>query len=43
METYTDDEGDERHDECGKLVDDCDCTCANCGDPVVECACASPS
>lgn len=43
MDTYQNADGDEIHDACGKpldLTDDgCDCTCPECGDLVIECAC----
>lgn len=39
LETYTDDDGVERFDNCGHPTDDCPCVCAECGDGLVECAC----
>lgn len=39
METYTDDEGIERCDNCDEDVVECVCACSECGDHVTECAC----
>ena len=40
VETYTDDDGTERCDNCDETAGgDCVCCCAECGDHVTECAC----
>ncbi len=39
METYVDDEGNERCDNCDEEVNECVCACAVCGDAVAECSC----
>lgn len=40
METYIDEHGVERCDNCGKTAGgDCACHCSECGDHVTECAC----
>lgn len=39
METYTDNDGAERCDNCNETVDECVCACVVCDDPVMECAC----
>jgi hypothetical protein len=39
LETYTDDNGDERCDNCGDTTQECVCACSECGDGVAECAC----
>lgn len=39
-ETYFDDDGVERCDECEEPLDECCCTCPDCGDGVHDdCAC----
>jgi len=38
-ETYIDDNGDERCDDCEEETHECCCTCEMCGDSVHECAC----
>jgi hypothetical protein len=39
VESYLDDEGEERCDYCDELVDECECQCSECGDRVTECSC----
>lgn len=39
METYVDDQGVERCDNCSQDVNECACCCVVCGDYVSECAC----
>lgn len=39
METYVDDNGVERCDNCGATTDDCACACVECGDHVMDCVC----
>ena len=39
METYTDDDGIERCDDCDEPIDYCTCTCPDCGDMLQDCAC----
>lgn len=39
METYTDEHGIERCDNCGEPVDECACACVECGDNVADCVC----
>lgn len=39
VQTYTDDDGTERCDNCGEPTDECVCYCVECGDHVTECAC----
>lgn len=38
-ETYTDDTGVERCDECDQELGYCECECDRCGDNIHECAC----
>jgi hypothetical protein len=39
METYVDETGVERDDNCGEPVDECACCCVVCGDHVADCVC----
>jgi hypothetical protein len=39
VETYTDDNGDERCENCRDLTGECGCYCSTCGDHVIECGC----
>lgn len=39
METYFDDDGVERCDDCENTVEECDCVCDVCGDMLQDCAC----
>lgn len=39
VESYLDDEGEERCDYCDELIDECECQCSECGDRVTECSC----
>lgn len=40
LDTYADDNGTERCDNCNETTDDCVCRCVECGDAVEECACS---
>lgn len=39
MDTYIDDDGVERCDNCDEPVDECGCACIECGDAPADCAC----
>lgn len=39
METYIDDDGLERCDNCNEPVQECCCECVECGEAVQECCC----
>lgn len=39
METYEDDDGNERCDNCDELIGECSCTCCVCDDGLDECTC----
>lgn len=38
IDSYLDDDGNERCDDCEETLEDCACTCIVTGDPVHECA-----
>lgn len=38
MDTYTDEDGTERCDECDEPTEDCTCTCDITGEQINECA-----
>jgi hypothetical protein len=38
-DTYLDEQGVERCDDCEEEIHECCCTCETCGDSVHECAC----
>lgn len=38
-DTFYNEDGEECHDTCGEPLDECPCTCSECGEGIRECSC----